>query len=92
MPFELMREKCDQCLMTPRKIVSDRRRAQLLADVREADTHFLCHKGTMAGRYIACRGHYDSTGGGRVGRFAKWIGVIREIDPKTLLSVEKAGG
>lgn len=84
MTHKIMTRRCDQCLYSPAKIVSDRRRSQILRECAEKDVSFYCHKGTIAGQEIDCRGHYDATGGGKVARFAKWLGVITEIDPGTL--------
>lgn len=82
--FEVMAEKCDQCLMSKGKIVDDERRWEILETTERRDCHFICHKATIAGRDIACRGHFDATGGGKVGRFATWIGCVRKIDWRTL--------
>jgi hypothetical protein len=87
--FERMARRCNQCLMSANKIVSDERRRQLLASMRETDNHFQCHKGTIAGRVIACRGHYDATGGGVIGRLARALNVAPiDIDPDTLQPVD----
>lgn len=90
MPFDLMATKCDQCLMSLRKIVSDARRKALLKETARKDCAFNCHKGTMVGRDIACRGHFEATGGGQVARIAGRLGVIREIDPETLAPLPPA--
>ena len=84
--FEVMSRKCDQCLMTKDRIVSGRRAAQLVEECRRKDQSFLCHKGTMEGRKIACRGHFD-TGVGQFSRIAERLGMIVEIDPETLVPV-----
>jgi hypothetical protein len=79
-----MARACDQCLMTPAKIVSNARRTEILCETRRRDCAFSCHKGTLADREIACRGHYDATGGGQLARIAGRLGAIVEIDPDTL--------
>lgn len=84
MPFELMAECCDQCLMTDRKIVNNARRRQIVKETIRRDCAFICHKATIAGREIACKGHYDGTGGGQLARIAGRIGAIVLIDPVTL--------
>lgn len=88
MPFELMSESCDQCLMTKNKIVSDARRKQILRDTIRKDCGFTCHKATMVGRDIVCRGHYNATGGGQLARIAGRLGAIVMVDPKTLKEVD----
>jgi hypothetical protein len=70
--------------MSANKIVSDVRRKQILTETRQQDCAFFCHKGTIAGRDIACRGHYDATGGGQLARIASGIGAITFIDPTSL--------
>lgn len=82
--FEVMSEPCDQCLMTKNKIVSDARRKQILADTRRRDCFFVCHKATIVGREIACRGHFDATSGGQLARIAGRLGMIEFVDPKSL--------
>ena len=84
MGYDLMARPCDQCLLSAQKIVSDVRRRQILAETARKDCAFLCHKGTIAGRQIVCRAHYDASGGGQLGRIARRLGAIREIDPETL--------
>ena len=84
MPYDLMSRCCDQCLMTDRKVVSDARRKQIVQQTLKEDCAFFCHKGSMVDRNIACRGHFDSTGGGQMARIAGRLGCIREIDPETL--------
>lgn len=52
-------EKCNQCLFTKDKIVSDERKKELLNNTR-GDNHFLCHKGTLKGKKVICKGSWDS--------------------------------
>lgn len=77
--FAVMSEPCNECLLSPNKIVSDSRRKELLAGCHERDDFFICHKATIAGYRIACRAHYDSTGGGQLGRIASRLGMVREV-------------
>jgi hypothetical protein len=84
MSFELMSEPCDQCLMTANKIVSDTRRKQILKETLRKDCAFICHKASITGREIACRGHFDATGGGQLARIAGRLNAIKLVDPKSL--------
>lgn len=88
MPFEVMSRCCNQCLMTRNKIVSNERRKEILSITNDRDCAFTCHKATIAGRDIACRSHFDLTGGGRLGRFAFWLGQIVYVDLDTLETAE----
>lgn len=51
--------KCSNCLFTPERIVQS---AQVAADMSQEcirkGTHFLCHKGTVAGLNVMCHGSY----------------------------------
>lgn len=86
MPFKVMSRECDQYLMKPEaRIVSARRAGQIISECKAQDVPFLCHKGTIAGQDIACRGLHDATGGCRNSRMADWLGLPHEeIDPDTL--------
>jgi hypothetical protein len=88
MPFELMSEPCDQCLMTNSKIVSNARRREIIRETMQRDCAFICHKASIAHREIACKGHYDATGGGQMARIAGRLNAIVLVNPKDL---EKVG-
>jgi len=77
--------------MSKNKIVSDARRKQILRETTTKDCAFICHKSPEHTK-IACRGHYDATGGGQLARIAGRLGVIVEIDPDTLHPVKKPEG
>jgi hypothetical protein len=83
MSFEVMSRKCDQCLLSPERIVSASRMRQIVAKCRREDSSFECHKGMMAGRKIACRGHWE-TGVGQMSRIAQRLRMVVFIDPETL--------
>ena len=87
--FDVMAKCCNQRLMTDRKIVSDARQRQILRDTVRKDCSFVCHKASIANREIACRGHYEVTGGGQLARIAGRLGSLRFIDPETLQPVSQ---
>lgn len=65
--------------------MSGERAAELVRDCRTNDTHFVCHKGSIAGLNLHCRGVHDITGGDRAYRFAMAFGIpVREVDPQEL--------
>lgn len=80
--FKVMSRPCDQCLMTPKRIVSGARAAQLIKQCRRKDCSFICHK-SPSGQEVACRGHFD-TGVGQMSRIAERLGMIEDVDPDTL--------
>lgn len=77
-----MAEKCDQCLFTPERIVSSRRMAQVLATCARSDTHFVCHKATLAGdQDVCCRGFYDlDPGASNLMRIAGRLGAVQFVE------------
>ncbi len=40
---------CDECLFTNNKIVSDKRKPQLLGEIFRKDSYFICHKSSING-------------------------------------------
>lgn len=50
---------CNQCLYGKNKIVSDDRKAQLLEEIKQDDSFFICHKASIEGQKDMCRGFYD---------------------------------
>jgi putative N-acetylmannosamine-6-phosphate epimerase len=59
MEQNVQRRRCNQCLFSDDKIVSDDRKAQILSDCKTDNTHFECHKATIKGVGATCRGFYD---------------------------------
>lgn len=57
----VMAEQCDECLFSPDRIVSPKRMRDILHDTLRADTHFICHRATLAGdKNVCCRGFFDT--------------------------------
>jgi hypothetical protein len=80
----LASRQCDQCLLSKGRVVSGERAAQIIRDCRSADTHFVCHKGSIAGLTVHCRGYHDRFGS-RAHRFAVAVGIpVEEVDPNSL--------
>jgi hypothetical protein len=75
---------CSECLMGPKRVVSGERAAEIVAEVRARDVHFQCHKGSIAGMNLHCRGVHDRWPS-RSARFAQQFGIeIVEVDPDAL--------
>lgn len=84
---KVMAYRCDQCLYSPNRVVSAKRAAQIMKDTARKDTPFLCHKGTIAGTEVVCRGNIEASGGGQLTRIAERLNYIQEIDPETMQPV-----
>lgn len=80
----LASRRCRECLVTKGRIVPGSRAAELVVQCRREDVHFVCHKGSLAGLNLHCRGVHEIAPA-RSYRFAKAHGIpVREIDPETL--------
>jgi len=69
-------KQCDQCLFSSAKIVSDARRDEILDYCNVTGEAFECHKATIAGEKITCRGFFDGNHS-LVVRLAKMFGWYR---------------
>lgn len=78
--FKVMAERCDQCLFSDQKIVSDRRRKEVLQTCLRKDCHFVCHKATILGQDACCRGFYDLPQGTNLIRVMERIGCVQFVD------------
>ncbi len=70
---------CDQCLFTKNKIVSERRKVELLDEIKKEDTHFICHKATIENQDHVCRGFYASKTSNLI-RVSQRLGLIEYVD------------
>ena len=76
--FVVYDKRCDQCLFSKDKIVGDVRRKEILAQCEADGTYFLCHKASIVGDDVCCRGFYDAEGSAIV-QIAKRLGVVRFV-------------
>ena len=73
-------KRCDECLFSSAKIVSDGRRLDVLEECRRTGKYFLCHKGTIRGRAVVCRGFYDNEPN-QACQVAGRLGIAVFVDP-----------
>jgi hypothetical protein len=79
--FDVCEKQCDQCLFSNNKIVSDKRKANLLREIAQEQSYFNCHKATIAGKSTCCRGFYDSLGyRSQMIRIAERLGAVRFVE------------
>lgn len=83
--FPVCAAACGECLFSNQRIVSQKRASAVVRECLQRDTTFLCHKGTLAGREVTCRGFWDRYPGiGQLRRIAERLGVVRFVDvPET---------
>ena len=76
--FKVKKECCGQCLFGKDKIVSNKRRQEILRDCRTNDNHFTCHKASIKNEDICCKGFYESQTSNmiRVSQRMNWIELV----------------
>ncbi len=74
---------CGQCLFSKNKIVSDDRKEQLLDKIKDEDSHFICHKATIANQDIVCRGFYENKTSNLI-RISERLNMIEFVDVEQL--------
>ena len=85
----LARACCGQCLTGRDRIVDGAVAAQIVRDCRRTSTHFICHKGSVAGQVVHCRGVHDlllrDGGGSTAYQLATRLDIpVVEVDPENL--------
>lgn len=83
--FKVAAKRCDQCLYSTAKVVSDERRASILSDCSKEGTYFICHKASLRGDAVVCRGFFDE-GSNLACRAAVAFGLVVEVNPATGLT------
>lgn len=79
--MEICKERCDQCLFSDNRIVSKKRMAEIIKDCRRNDSHFICHKHSIAGNNdVMCRGFYETQPASQMLRIAERLNVVRFVD------------
>jgi hypothetical protein len=86
--LKVCKKQCDQCLFTRNRIVTLSRKKQILKDCIEEDKHFECHKGTVIGIPIVCRGFYNQMTSNII-RIAERMNWITFVDPFELMLEKK---
>lgn len=59
MKLKVCNHACNQCLFTDNRIVSGERATQVISEALETDGFFECHKGTLQGKRVVCRGFWN---------------------------------
>lgn len=65
--------KCDQCLFSSNRIVTKERMKQIIANTLKANTHFICHKGSINKQNIACAGWAERYG-------STWLTLAKQLN------------
>ncbi|AUR81211.1 hypothetical protein Ares1_0087 [Vibrio phage Ares1] len=77
--MQVSKRCCGQCLFTPKKIVSDARKKDILKTCEQDDTHFICHKATIKKQNVVCRGFFENQSTNAL-RVAERLGLIEFVE------------
>jgi hypothetical protein len=79
--FEVASKCCGQCLFSPNKIVSDRRKTNLLKEIIQEQSYFVCHKASINDKETCCRGFYEKMGNAsQLVRIANRLGAVKFVE------------
>lgn len=81
--MEVRKTKCDQCLFTDNRIVSQKRAGDVVKDCLKRDTYFICHKTQTedAPQDMCCRGFWDQHKNNfNLGRIAQRLQAVRFVE------------
>ncbi len=71
--------RCDQCLFSENRIVSKARMRDIIKTARRDDSYFECHKHTMVGDHVMCRGWYESQPANTWTQIAERLGLVEFV-------------
>jgi len=79
--FEVYKECCEECLLGDSPIVSNSRRKEILRGIVEDQSHFICHKASIAGEDVCCKTFYDRMGQhSQMVRISERLGMIKFVE------------
>jgi hypothetical protein len=81
--LKVCENKCDQCLFSKNRIVSKERMVSILRDCQKKDTHFVCHKATIAEQEVVCAGFYETQTSQMI-RIAGRLNMIKFVNPENI--------
>lgn len=81
--LQVTKKCCGQCLFGKNKIVSDKRKQQLLNDIERKDSHFICHKATIKNKEVVCRGFYENKTSNMI-RISQRLDMVEFVDESSI--------
>ena len=60
--LKVYQECCHNCLLSKDRIVSPKKAKQLLEEIKEKQSYFVCHKASMNNEEIVCKKFFDELG------------------------------
>lgn len=78
--LDVCAKRCAECLFSENRIVSAERAKAVIDGALRRDTWFECHRGSLKGRRLVCRGFYDAHARDTRGlRMAVALGIVRFV-------------
>lgn len=89
----VLEKRCNECLFSKNKVVSDERREDILGSCTRNGSHFICHKAQKSKLEVVCRGFYDSAEYmTRLIHVARVLGAVRFVQEQDLERIAKEEG
>ena len=73
--LQIYKECCQNCLLSPNRIVSGKRAKEIINGCVKNQTHFQCHKATLRGEDIMCKSFFDS-----FGHYSQMVRIAGRLD------------
>ena len=72
---------CKNCLLSDDRIVSLERAKEIIAECKDEQNYFICHKASMIGEEIVCKKFYDELGQhSQMVRIAERLNMIEFVE------------
>lgn len=80
--MRVQKTKCNQCLFTKNRVVSEEVAAKIIKTALKKDTYFNCHKTQVKGlkSNVCCKGFWDAHKNNfNLGRVAQRLGIVEKV-------------
>jgi hypothetical protein len=79
--LKVYKECCHNCLLSKDRIVSPKKAKDLLKEIAEKQSYFVCHKASMNGEEIVCKTFFDKLGHqSQMIRIAERLNAVRFVE------------
>lgn len=77
--LKVKKKCCGKCLFGANKIVSAKRKHEILKECFADDAHFICHEGTAIGEDICCKAFFDKHTSGLI-RVSQRLSMVEYVE------------
>ena len=79
--LKVYKECCQNCLLSKDRIVSPKRAKDLLNEIAQKQSYFVCHKASINGEEIVCKTFFDKLGHqSQMIRIAERLNVVKFVE------------